>query len=95
MGQTTEETNEQELEGEIERLRTRLDGLEKELLEVQARANEAVASWQDRAYWLDRLHIDLNAMMRRPGAKQVRIVLKTIRTAFWMLRRAKRRLLGQ
>jgi hypothetical protein len=92
---TSQQTREQELEGEIERLRTRLDGLETELVEVQARANKAVAEWQDRAYWLDRLHIDLNAIMRRPGANQVRIVLKAIRTAFWMLRRAKRRLMGQ
>jgi hypothetical protein len=95
MSHTTEHTREQELEAEIERLRTQLDGLETELVEVQGRANEAVAEWQDRAYWLDRLHIDLNAIMRRPGAKQVRMVLKTIRTAFWMLRRVKRHLLGQ
>jgi predicted nucleic acid-binding Zn-ribbon protein len=94
MDPTTEQRREQELEGEIERLRTRLDGLETELVEVQGRANEAVAEWQDRAYWLDRLHIDLNAIMRRPGANQIRIVLKAIRTAFWILRRAKRRLLG-
>jgi hypothetical protein len=95
MNPTGQETREQELEGEIEGLRTRVAGLETELVEVQARANKAVAEWQDRAYWLDRLHIDLNAIMRRPGANQVRIVLKAIRTAFWTLRRARRRLLGQ
>jgi hypothetical protein len=95
MNPTGQQTREQELEGEIEGLRTRVAGLETELVEVQARANKAVAEWQDRAYWLDRLHIDLNAIMRRPGANQVRIVLKAIRTAFWMLRRARRRLLGQ
>jgi hypothetical protein len=95
MNPTGQETRERELEGEIERLRTRVAGLETELVEVQARANTAVAEWQDRAYWLDRLHIDLNAIMRRPGANQARIVLKAIRTAFWTLRRARRRLLGQ
>jgi hypothetical protein len=94
MNPTGQQTREQELEGEIEGLRTRVAGLETELVEVQARANKVVAEWQDRAYWLDRLHIDLNAIMRRPGANQVRIVLKAIRTAFWMLRRARRRLLG-
>jgi hypothetical protein len=92
---TGQQTREQELEDEIERLRERLDGLETELVEVQGRANKAVAEWQDRAYWLDRLHIDLNAIMRRPGADQVRVVLKAIRSAFWMLSRARRRLLGR
>jgi hypothetical protein len=92
---TSQQTREHELEDEIERLRARLDGLETELVEVQRRADKAVAEWQDRAYWLDRLHIDLNALMRRPGADQMRIVLKALRTGYWMLRRAKRRLLGQ
>jgi septal ring factor EnvC (AmiA/AmiB activator) len=92
---TDQQTREQELEDEIERLRTRLDGLEAELVEVQRRADKAVAEWQDRAYWLDRLHIDLNAIMRRPGANQMRVILKAIRTAFWMLRRARRRLLDR
>jgi septal ring factor EnvC (AmiA/AmiB activator) len=92
---TGQQTREQELEDEIEHLRTRLDSLEAELVEVQRRANKAVAEWEDRAYWLDRLHIDLNAIMRRPGADQVRIILKAVRTSFWMLRRARRRLLGR
>src|SRR2546421_9571172 len=52
---------------ELEQLRTRVAELEAELVEVQARADAAVAEWQDRAYWLDRLPIDLNALMRRPG----------------------------
>jgi hypothetical protein len=95
MSPTSQQTHEQELEVEIERLRARLAALESELVEVQASANAAVAEWEERAYWLDRLHIDLNAVMRRPGANQVRVILKAIRAAFWMLRRAKRRLLGQ
>ena len=94
MSPTSQDTREQELEAEIERLRARLGALESELVEVQARADAAVAGWEDRAYWLDRLHIDLNALMRRPGANQLRIVLKAIRSGFWMLRRAKRKLLG-
>jgi hypothetical protein len=94
MNPTSQQTREQELEGEIERLRTRLDSLESELVEVQASTNAAVAEWQDRAYWLDRLHIDLNAIMRRPGANQVRVLLKAIRAVIWALKRVKRRLLG-
>ena len=38
----------------------------------QARANAAVAAAQERAYWLERWHLDLNALMRRPGAARVR-----------------------
>jgi predicted nucleic acid-binding Zn-ribbon protein len=82
-------------EAENERLRARIAALESELAEVQARANAAVAEWQERAYWLDRLHIDLNALMARPGANEVRITLKAVREAYWWLKRTKRRLEGQ
>ncbi|HEY5262591.1 MAG TPA: hypothetical protein VIJ33_10780, partial [Solirubrobacteraceae bacterium] len=60
-------SSEQELQRENERLRARVAALESELLEVQSRANAAVAQWQERAYWLDRLHVDLNRLMERPG----------------------------
>jgi hypothetical protein len=83
------------VEAENERLRTRVATLESELVEVQARANAAVAEWQERAYWLDRLHIDLNALMARPGANGVRVALKAVRAAFWWLKRAKRRMREQ
>jgi chromosome segregation ATPase len=82
-------------EAENERLRARIAALESELAEVQARANAAVAEWQERAYWLDRLHIDLNALMARRGANEVRITLKAVRAAYWWLKRTKRRLEGQ
>jgi hypothetical protein len=82
-------------EVENERLRARLAALESELLEVQARANAAVAEWQERAYWLDRLHIDLNALMARPGANQVRVTLKAVRTVYRWLKRTRRQLQGQ
>jgi len=82
-------------EAENERLRARIAALESELADVQARANAAVAEWQERADWLDRLHIDLNALMERPGANEVRITLKAVRAAYRRLKRAKRRLEGQ
>jgi hypothetical protein len=84
-GQTAAET-------ENERLRARVAALEAELVEVQARTNAAVAEWQERAYWLDRLHIDLNALMARPGANEVRVTLKAVRALYWWLKRVKRRL---
>ncbi len=78
--------------GEIERLRARIAALESELLEVTARANSAVADAQERAYWLERWHIDLNAIMRRPGARELRAGLRAIRFVARVMRRLKRRL---
>jgi hypothetical protein len=88
-------STEQQLKAEIDRLRARVEALESELVEMQARANAAVAEWQERAYWLDRLHIDLNAVMLRPGANQLRLALKTVRAAYWQLKLIKRRVLKQ
>ena len=51
---------------EVEELRARIDQLERELAERTAKAEAAVAAAEDRSYWLDRLRIDLNAVMRRP-----------------------------
>ncbi len=56
-----ETSSDQQLQAEVERLRARVAALEAELVEVQARANAAVAAAQERAYWLDRWHLDLNA----------------------------------
>jgi hypothetical protein len=88
-------SSEQQLKEEIEFLRARVEELESELLAAQERANAAVAEWQERAYWLDRLHIDLNAVMERPGANQLRFALKAVRAAYWQLKLIKRRLFKQ
>lgn len=87
-------TTENTLQAENELLRTRIAQLEAELVEVQSRTNAAVGHWQERAYWLDRLHLDLNALMRRPGANEVRVTLKAVRAVYWRLKRVKRRLNG-
>jgi hypothetical protein len=78
-------------QSELVQLRERVAALEAELLEVQTRANAAVADWQERAYWLDRLHIDLNSLMRRPGAEQLRLLLKGLRGAYRRLKLLVRR----
>lgn len=85
-------TRERELEAEVRQLRARLSALEFELVEVQARTNAAVGEWQERVYWLDRWHIDLNAIMRRPGADELRAVLRAIRAVYRVVRRAGRAL---
>jgi len=90
------ETTEQQdlLMAENERLRARIAALEDELVEVQARANAVVGEWQERAYWLDRWHLDLNALMRRPGASEFRAVVRAVRSVKRMVIMAKRRLLN-
>jgi hypothetical protein len=75
---------------ELEALRTRVGQLERQI----AAANAAVAAAQERVYWLDRWHIDLNALMRRRGAAELREVIRVVRGAIRVVRRAKRKLLG-
>lgn len=47
-----------------------------------ARAHEALAAAQDRSYWLDRWQLDLNALMRRRGASELRAALRALRAIY-------------
>jgi hypothetical protein len=85
-------STEQSLREEVEQLRARVIALESELVETQARANVVVSQAQERVYWLDRWHLDLNALMRRPGAAELRGALRAVRATTRMIRQAKRRL---
>ena len=87
-----ERAAESETAAELDRLRARVAELERELIEVQARANAAVAAAQERAYWLERWHIDLNALMRKPGAREFRAILRAMRAVARQGRKLKRRL---
>jgi hypothetical protein len=87
-----EQADAREGAAELARLRARVAALESELIEVQARANAAVAAAQERAYWLERWHVDLNALMRKPGAREFRALLRAVRTVGRQARRLKRRL---
>jgi hypothetical protein len=89
-----ETSNGQQLQAENELLRARVAALEAELVEVQTRTNAAIGQWQERAYWLDRLHLDLNKLMERPGANELRLALRAVRSVVWRIKRIKRRLLG-
>lgn len=93
MDATETDSRQRELEAENGRLRERLAALEEELVDMQARTNTVVGEWQERAYWLDRLHIDLNRLMERPGANEVRLALRALRSVFRRFKRFKRRLL--
>jgi hypothetical protein len=78
---------------ELEALRTRVEQLERERAEEIARANSAVAALQQRVYWLDRWHLDLNALMARRGAAELRAAVRLVRWGIRQLRLLKRRLL--
>jgi hypothetical protein len=70
---------------EVEALRRRVAELEHELVERTALANAAVAAAQDRSYWLDRWGIDLNVLMRRKGAAELRAAMRAARAVYRML----------
>ncbi len=57
----------------------RLAEIEAEHAEQLARSHAALAAAQDRLYWLDRWGIDLNELMRRRGAGELRLVLRALR----------------
>lgn len=73
-------------------LRGKIEALERELVEQAAQANAAVAEAQERTYWLDRWNLDLNALMERRGAAELRGVVRVARGALRSARRAQRRL---
>ena len=77
---------------EVEQLRARIATLEAELIEVKAWANRAVAEAQARTYWLDRWHLDLNELMRRPMAGRVRAAARAVRSVVRALRQLRWRL---
>ena len=83
-----------ERESEIARLRGRVAELEAQLHDQAVRTNAIVAAAQDKTYWLDRWHLDLNALMRRRGAAELRSTLRFLRNVVWRVKRVKRRLVG-
>jgi hypothetical protein len=81
-------------EQELHALRTRIAELERERAEEIARANAALAAAQDKSYWLDRWHVDLNQLMRRPGASEARAALRALRAIYRLLYHWRSRLKG-
>jgi hypothetical protein len=77
---------------EVAALRARVAELEEQLIDLEDWANRTVGAAQERAYWLDRWHLDLNALMERRSATAVRRVLQAVRAVYRLLRKAKRRL---
>ena len=83
---------EKELRDEIAFLKERIAQLEAERLEHDRRANAAIAALQERAYWLDRWHVDLNALMARPAADRARAAARGVRGPVRWLRLLVRKL---
>jgi hypothetical protein len=82
----------EELAQENERLRERIAVLEAELGDQAARANAAIARMEERVYWLDRWHVDLNSLMERPGASRFRALLRAVRAPYrWLVNVSRRR----
>jgi hypothetical protein len=81
-------------QAELHALRDRVAALERENAELAARANAAIATAQDRVYWLDRWGLDLNALMRRRGAAEFRAAVRGVRAVIRPLQKIKRRLGG-
>jgi hypothetical protein len=77
---------------EIERLRARVVELEVRLVEVEDWANRTVGAAQERLYWLDRWQIDLNRLMERPGASELRQAIRAVRAVYRWLKNLTRRL---
>jgi hypothetical protein len=75
-------TDPQTDKGELESLRRRVADLERELTERTERANAAIAAAEDKSYWLDRWGIDLNALMRKRGAAEMRAGVRAARAIY-------------
>lgn len=77
---------------EIAALRARVAELETQLAEQARATNALVARSQEKLYWLERWHVDLDRVMARPGAEQALEGVKKLRGIVRAVRRTKRRL---
>jgi len=78
---------------EVERLRARVAELERELIETEAWANEAVGYAQAQSHWIERWGIDINGFMRSPSGLRLRALARVSRAVYRRLGRIKNRLL--
>lgn len=81
-------------DAEVASLRARVATLEGELAEQAQRTARVVAESQEKLYWLERWQIDLDALMRKPGAIPALETLKRVRALSRGAKKFKRRLLG-
>ena len=82
----------EELARENEALRAQVAELERQLAEQAERTNAIVASAQERVYWLDRWHIDMDSLVAIPGVSALRGLFRLIRAPFRLARKLARSL---
>jgi uncharacterized coiled-coil protein SlyX len=82
-------------DAELTALRARVAELEAQLERQAQTTAQLVAQAQDKLYWLERWHVDLDRVMRKPGAIQALDALRGARKVVWSIRKLKRRLLGR
>jgi hypothetical protein len=80
---------------EVVALRARLAALEAEHAEQIARLQAALARAQERAYWLDRWHVDLNRSMTTPWGRAARATVRVLRTPVRIATLVRRQLRGR
>lgn len=80
------------LEAENRELRALLERREREHVEQLRKVHEALGEAQERLYWLDRWHIDLNALMERPAGERARAAARVVRDVTRPVRSLVRRL---
>lgn len=81
-------------DAELAALRTRVAELEAELHDHAVRTAGLVAEAQEKLYWLERWHVDLDKLMAKPGAVPALDALKRVRGVARGTKKLKRRLLG-
>lgn len=79
---------------ELEQLRVRVAELETELADQSRRSAAVVARSQEKLYWLERWHIDLDKVMAKPGAVPALEALKSVRSGVRSVKRFTRRARG-
>ena len=77
---------------ELEFLRCRVAELDAEHARQIATLNAALGAAQERLYWLDRWQVDLNALMARRGADELRALARAVRRPVRIYKRLKWRL---
>jgi predicted nucleic acid-binding Zn-ribbon protein len=74
------------VETDLEDLRARVEALEAENAELRRRTEAAVASSRRQADALDEAGLDLNELMRKPGAKEFRALVRATRGVYRLVR---------
>jgi hypothetical protein len=82
-------------EAEIAALRARVAELEGELSRKDAETARLVATSQEKLYWLERWHVDLDRVMAKPGAIPLLDALRSSRKVVWQVRKLARKLTGK